>query len=171
MVESSQPVVKAWDRIPPARKERPVGTWDVIPTTDRVQTHNVQRAEIPDEIKAQLRAEARRTGQTVTATADVRYQHDLDSGETDARPRLREIQRPQARPTESDSSGADPWEESGALSGTLTPQYEQLLEKLIEKPQPRGRQLRRGHLKDGRVEMPQIVVVTEPTQSGRRGGD
>ena len=118
---SSQPVVKAWDRTPPARKERPVGTWDVIPTTDGVQTDNVQRAEIPDEIKAQLRAEARRTGQTVTATADVRYQHDLDSGETDARPRLREIQRPQARPTESDSSGADPWEESGSAVGHAHP--------------------------------------------------
>ena len=98
-----------------------MGTWDVIPTTDGVQTDNVQRAEIPDEIKAQLRAEARRTGQTVTATADVRYQHDLDSGETDARPLLSEIQRPQARPTKSDSSGADPWEESGSAVGHAHP--------------------------------------------------
>ena len=64
IVDPSEPVVTRWDS-PPEQTERPVGTFDVTPTEGGVQ--------------------AEETGERATSTEMLRYQHDLDSGETDYR--------------------------------------------------------------------------------------
>ena len=50
---------------------------------------NRGRVEIPESVKDRLRAEASETGGPVTTSTTLRYQHDLDTRETQSRaPRL-----------------------------------------------------------------------------------
>ena len=83
LVESSEPVVTAWDRSPPVPEERAVGAWDVVPNNDGVQVEASGRVTVPESIKAQLKAQAEQTGEPTTTTATHRVQHDLDTRETD----------------------------------------------------------------------------------------
>ena len=89
VVSSSEPVVTGWDYSPPQQDEREVGSWDVRPTEDGVTAANQGRVEIPESVKDRLRAEASVTGEPVTTSTTLRYQHDLDTRETQSRvPRL-----------------------------------------------------------------------------------
>ena len=74
---------------PPQQDEREVGCWDVTLTEDGVTAANQGRVEIPESVKERLRAEASETGEPVTTSTTLRYQHDLDTRETQSRaPRL-----------------------------------------------------------------------------------
>ena len=88
LVEPTEPVVTAWDRSSPAREQRDVGAWDVVPNNDGVDVTQSQRVSVPESVKAQLRREAERTGGPVTRVTTMRYQHDLDTRDTSARVNL-----------------------------------------------------------------------------------
>ena len=86
VVDSSEPVVTAWDRSAPTREERDVGSLSVTPNNDGVEVYSTGRATIPDEVKAQLKAEAERTGETSNTTQALIYTHDIDTRDTETRP-------------------------------------------------------------------------------------
>ena len=93
VVESTEPVVTGWDESAPQREERPVGTWDVIPSDDGVVAVNQDRTAIPEEVKARLREKAA-GGDPATMQVTMNYDHDLDTGETTTRnPRPVDVNR------------------------------------------------------------------------------
>ena len=115
VVDASEPVVTRWDGDPPARDERDVGRWDVVPHSDGVDAVDSGRVSIPDDVRADLRARAAQTGAPVSSTTTLSYRHDLDSRETTT-----------DLPARRDN--AQGVRESGDVD--LNPQYQQMSEKV-----------------------------------------
>ena len=164
-VESSEPVVTGWERSPPERQERPVGTWDVTPNADGVEVESAGgRLEIPERIKASLRAEADETGAAVSKTTTLRYSHDRDSRETEARPQRASAAEMARASTESNKQSQ------------LNPHYERLarLLRAQQEQRPKANKNRRRASRSGDKQkgykLSQIVVVQEPTHGRRVGG-
>ena len=128
VVSSSEPVVTGWDYSPPQQDEREVGSWDVTPTEDGVTAANQGHVEIPESVKDRLRAEASETGEPVTTSTTLRYQHDLDTRETQSRaPRL------------SAAALAERARSRKQQNGELDPRYKKILDQLNKQQQQRAR--------------------------------
>ena len=161
MVTSSEPVVVGYDQTPPSQTERPVGTWDVMPTREGLTFENNERVPVPEGVKAELKQQAEQTGEVATTTTTVRYDHDLDSGETDA------------RPTGGNSIGAKiraiQARQNGSAAGNLNPQGKRAMDQIASARAQTARSKarrrsssRRDPLKDSPAQLPELVVVQEP---------
>ena len=175
IVDSSEPVVTRWDDSPPEQTERPVGTFDVTPTEGGVQAEETGRAVVPEGVKAELKRQAEETGERATSTTTLRYEHDLDSGETDYRAPRRSpaelaaiIQR---RNQQRDNGG----------TGEMSAKYQMVakhLEKQAQEQKAAQRQQRASRRRSGSnarekeraYSLPQIVITTEGGGGGRMGG-
>ena len=127
MVSSSEPVVTGWDYSPPQQDEREVGSWAVTPSSVGVTAANQGRVEIPESVKERLRAEASETGEPVTTSTTLRYQHALDTRETQSRvPRL------------SAAALAERARSRNQQNGELDPRYKKILDQLNKQQQQRA---------------------------------
>ena len=175
IVDSSEPVVTRWDGSPPEQTERPVGTFDVTPTEGGVQAEHTGRATVPDGVKEQLKEEAEETGERATSVTTLRYQHDLDTGETDYR-------APRRSPAELAAiiQRRNQQRDNGAPPSELTAKY-QMVAKHLERQaaeQKAQRQQRASRRRSGSAardkepgySLPQIVITSEPMGGGRMGG-
>ena len=174
IADSSEPVVTRWDDSPPEQTERPVGTFDVTPTEGGVQAEHTGRATVPDGVKDQLKEEAEETGERATSVSRLRYQHDLDTGETDYRaPRRNPAELAaiiQRRNEQRDSGG----------TSELSAKYQMVAKHLErqaaeQKAQRQQRASRRRSAsgagdKERAYSLPQIVITTEGGGGGRMGG-
>ena len=115
------------------------------------------------------------TGERATSTTTLRYQHDLDSGETDYRAPRRSpaelaaiIQR---RNQQRDNGG----------TGEMSAKYQMAakhLERQAQEQKAAQRQKRASRRRSGSAardkepgySLPQIVITTEPGGGGRMGG-
>ena len=86
-MRSSKPVVTAWDPSMPDTEERLVGNWEVTPERNGVFVEMGESAapEVPKDVQAQLRQRAEQEGGPVSASAFVRFSHDLATRETETR--------------------------------------------------------------------------------------
>ena len=82
LISASEPVVTAWDKSPPHRDERPVGTWDVTANNDGIQVTDSGRVGWNEDTKEELRRQAQQTGARVSTVSTMRYRHDIDSQDT-----------------------------------------------------------------------------------------
>ena len=75
---------------------RQVDNWEVTPTRDGVSALTGEGAEqeVPENVQADLRKRAEQEGGPVSASASVRFSHDLVTRKTDSR-----VNVPQPRPT------------------------------------------------------------------------
>ncbi len=167
VVEASEPVVTRWDADPPARDERDVGRWDVVPHSDGVDAVDSGRVSIPEDVRAELRARAAQTGGPVSSTTTLSYTHDLDSRETTTDLPARRDTAQLVRELRSRR------QESGDVD--LNPKYQQILDQLRKaqenKPSKnRRRASRQSDLKERRYSLPQIQIIQEPTSTRRIGG-
>ena len=150
VVESTEPVVTGWDESAPQREERPVGTWDVIPSDDRVIAENQGRAAIPEGVMARLREKAA-GGNPATTQVTMNYDPDLDTGETTTRnPRPVDVNRLMGvKTTQQMSQLNDP------------DKYAQIAERMAEAsarsrpPRQRRASRRYDDVKDGGTRCPQ----------------
>ena len=157
-MRSSKPVVTAWDPSMPDTEERLVGNWEVTPERNGVFVEMGESAapEVPKDVQAQLRQRAEQEGGPVSASAFVRFSHDLATRETETRVSL-------------------PKRDAASPSGELNPKYQRAYDGMQEKQQQfrankrRGGGRRRDDLKDGAYKMPQIVIEQEPTSFRRVG--
>ena len=127
---------------------------------------------MPEDVQAQLRQRAEQEGGPVSATASVRFSHDLATRDTDSRVSL--PKRPVAERAAALAGSAKDarWEQGGLLSGALNPKYQKIFGGLREQRQEqqqqsranrrRGGGRRRDDLKDSGFTMPQIVIEKEP---------
>ena len=189
IIESSEPVVTTWDDSPPAREERPVGTFDVIPNNDGTEATNVGRVTIPDDIKAQLQSEAEQRGEPVSTITTLRYEHDLDSRDTTTRAANaeREGQSHDTRSIAERVEGAQPKMATAQLlrerrhaqqGGELSPAYQRLLKQVNAQAEGKrgstGGNRRRSSSRAGErrpsYRLPEIVIVQEGGRGPRIGG-
>ena len=174
IVDSSEPVVTRWDDSPPEQTERPVGTFDVTPTEGGVQAEETGRAVVPEGVKAELKRQAEETGERATSTTTLRYQHDLDSGETDYRAPRRSpaelaaiIQR---RNQQRDNGSTS---EMSAKYQVVAKHLERQAAEQKAQRQQRASRRRSGSAardKEPGYSLPQIVITTEGGGGGRMGG-
>ena len=161
MVTSSEPVVVGYDQTPPAQTERPVGTWDVMPTREGLTFENNERVPVPEGVKAELKAQAEQTGEVATTISTVRYDHDLDSGETDARPTggssiAAKVAAIQARRNGSAGAG---------LSAQGRKAMDQIASARAQATRSKARRRsssRHDKLNDSPAQLPELVVVQDP---------
>ena len=174
-MDSSEPVVTRWDDSPPEQTERPVGTFDVTPTEGGVQAEHTGRATVPDGVKDQLKEEAEETGERATSVSRLRYQHDLDTGETDYRaPRRNPAELAaiiQRRNEQRDSGGTS--ELSAKYQMVAKHLERQAAEQKAAQRQQRASRRRSASGagdKEPGYSLPQIVITTEGGGGGRMGG-
>ena len=155
---------------------RQVDNWEVTPTRDGVSALTGEGAEleVPENVQADLRKRAEQEGGPVSASASVRFSHDLVTRETDSRVNVPKRDVASRATAIAAAAKADPWEEGGALSGALNPQYAKIRDVLQEKQQQSRVARRRGgrrrdDLKDRAYKMPQIVIEQEPASFRRVG--
>ena len=175
-MDSSEPVVTRWDNSAPAHEERPGGTFDVTPTNDGVQAEHTGRTTVPEGVKDQLKEEAEATGERATSVSRLRYQHDLDTGETEYKPPRRSpaelaaiIQRRNQRRDNSSS------ELSAKYQAVARHLERQAQEQKVAQRQQRASRRRSGSAardKEPGYSLPQIVITTESGSGsgGRMGG-
>ena len=120
---------------------------------------NNERVPVPEGVKAQLKQEAEQTGEVATTTTTMRYDHDLDSGETDARPTggssiAAKVAAIQAR--------------NGSAAGSLSPQGRKAMDQIASAraQAARGKARRRSSsrhdkLNDSPAQLPELVVMQE----------
>ena len=169
-MRSSKPVVTAWDPSMPDTEERLVGNWEVTPERNGVFVEMGESAapEVPKDVQAQLRQRAEQEGGPVSASAFVRFSHDLATRETETRVSLPKRDAASRAAAMSAAGG-------GSASGELNPKYQRAYDGLQEKQQQsrankrRGGGRRRDDLKDGAYKMPQIVIEQEPASFRRVG--
>ena len=130
--------------------------------------------EVPENVQADLRKRAEQEGGPVSASASVRFSHDLVTRETDSRVNVPKRDVASRATAIAAAAKADPWEEGGALSGALNPRYAKIRDVLQEKQQQSRVARRRGgrrrdDLKDSAYKMPQIVIEQEPSSFRRVG--
>ena len=139
----------------------------MTPTEDGVTAQNQGRVEVPENVKERLRAEADETGEAVSTTTTLRYQHDLDTRATQSR-----VPRPSV--AERAAALRERSQRQGQKDGELSPQYQKILEKLTQQREQKTQQRRRSssnRLKESQgYSLPQIVVVQEAAPSTRRFG-
>ena len=175
IVDSSEPVVTRWDDSPPEQTERPVGTFDVTPTEGGVQAEETGRAVVLEGVKAELKRQAEETGERASSTALLKYQHDLDSGETDYRAPRRspaELAAIIQRRNEQRDNGA-PSELSAKYQMAAKHLERQAQEQKAAQRQQRASRRRSGSAardKEPGYSLPQIVITSEPMGGGRMGG-
>ena len=157
-----------WDESAPERDERDVGSWTVLPGRDDVQANGSGRVTIPDNMRSALKRKAEETGETASATASLRYTHDLDTRSTRVSrkrpPADVMVQRALAR------NGAKP-------AGALAPKYQRALDRALERQENKsrnrkGRRRGRGRndsLKPGPVVLPRVVITHVDAPAGVRG--
>ena len=190
IIESSEPVVTAWDDSPPVREERPVGTYDVTPDNDGTAATNVGRVTIPDDIKAQLQSEAEQRGEPVSTVTTLRYEHDLDSRDTTTRAANaeRDGQSQDTRSIAERVEGAQPKMARAQLlrerrhaqqGGELSPAYQRLLKQVNAQAEGkrgstggnrRRSSSRAGERRPSSYRLPEIVIVQEGGRGPRIGG-
>ena len=175
IVDSSEPVVTRWDGNPPEQTERPVGTFDVTPTEGGVQAEETGRATVPDGVKDQLKAEAEETGERATSVSRLRYQHDLDTGETDYRaPRRSPAELAAIIQRRNEQRGNGSTSELSAKYQMVAKQLErQAAEQKAAQRQQRASRRRSSSAardKEPGYSLPQIVITTEGSGGGRMGG-
>ena len=90
---------------------------------------------MPEEVQAQLRQRAEQEGGPVSATASVRFSHDLATRETDSRVSLPKRDVASRAAALAAAAKADPWEEGGALSGAFNPRYAKIRDVLQQQQQ------------------------------------
>ena len=166
-----------WDDSPPLQEERPVGTFDVTPNESGVQAEHTGRAVVPDGVKDELKEQAEETGERGSSTALLKYQHDLDSGQTDYR-------APRRSPAELAAiiQRRNQQRDNGSTS-ELSAKYQvvakhlgrQAQEQKAAKRQQRASRRRSGSAardKEPGYSLPQIVITTSPGAGagGRMGG-
>ena len=172
ILNSSEPVVTRWDNSPPELSERPVGTWDVTPTANGVQAEQTGRSVVPEGVKAELKRQAQETGERAASTETLRYQHDLDSGETDYRAPRRSVSELaaalQARRNQQGGGDQELNARYKRVADLLSQQAQERRAAQNQRPR-RGRSSNAGDKERG-YKLPQIVVVQEPMNSRRMGG-
>ena len=169
LVASSEPVVTEWDKSSPSRDEREVGTWDVTPADDGVIVQNRERVTIPDAVKARLKQAADERGEAVSETSTLRFNHDLDTRETEhhARRSTAELAaalmaRKQRDSTQDDALG----ERFQKLAERF--QRQQLQTRAAAKNRRSSRSKEKE--KEGGYKLPTIVITQEAGGSTRRVG-
>ena len=174
ILDSTEPVVTRWDGSPPTQEERPVGTFDVTPSESGVQAEHTGRAVVPEGVKDELKQQAEETGERTSSTALLKYQHDLDSGETDYR-------APRRSPAELAAIIQRRNQQRNGSTGELSAKYQvvakhlerQAQEQKAAKRQQRASRRRSGSAardKEPGYSLPQIVITTESGGGGRMGG-
>ena len=155
----------------PDTEERLVGNWEVTPERNGVFVEMGESAapEVPKDVQAQLRQRAEQEGGPVSASAFVRFSHDLATRETETRVSLPKRDAASRAAAMSAAGG-------GSASGELNPKYQRAYDGMQEKQQQqsrankrRGGGRKRDDLKDGMYKMPQIVIEQEPTSFRRVG--
>ena len=125
--------------------------------------------EVPEDVQAQLRQRVEQEGGPVSASAFVRFSHELVTRETDTRVILpkRDVA---SRAAAMSAAGG------GSASGELNPKYQKVYDGMQEQQQQqsrankrRGGGRRRDDLKDGAYKMPQIIIEQEPASFRRVG--
>ena len=195
VVDASEPVVTRWDGDPPARDERDVGRWDVVPHSDGVDAVDSGRVSIPDDVRADLRARAAQTGAPVSSTTTLSYRHDLDSRETttdlparrdnaqgvresgdvDLNPQYQQMSE-KVRAAQENKLGRNGTGQRGKSDEVdLSPQYQQMLDRLLKAQENKSSKNRRrasrsSDLKERGYKLPQIQIIQEPTSTRRIGG-
>ena len=176
IADSSEPVVSRWDDSPPEQTERPVGTFDVTPTEGGVQAEETGRAVVPEGVKAELKRQAEETGERATSTTTLRYQHDLDTGETDYRAPRRspaELAAIIQRRNQQRDNGAPPSELTAKYQMVAKHLERQAAEQKVAQRQQRASRRRSASGagdKERAYSLPQIVITSEPMGGGRMGG-
>ena len=127
--------------------------------------------EVPENVQADLRKRAEQEGGSASASAFVRFSHDLVTRETDFRVNVPKRDVATRAAAIVAAAKADPWEEGGALSGALNPRYAKIRDGMQEQQQQARRRggRRRDDLKDSAYKMPQIVIEQEPASLRRVG--
>ena len=126
-------------------------------------------------MKDQLKEEAEETGERATSIKSLRYQHDLDTGETEYRP-------PRQSPAELAAiiQRRNQQRDNGSTS-ELSAKYQMVakhLERQAKEQKAAQRQQRAGRRRSGSAArdkepgytLPQIVITSEPMGGGRMGG-
>ena len=72
--------------------------------------------EVPENVQADLRKRAEQEGGPVSASASVRFSHDLVTRKTDSRVDVPKRDVASRATAIAAAAKADPWEEDGALS-------------------------------------------------------
>ena len=109
----------------------------MTPTRDGVSALTGEGAEleVPENVQADLRKRADQEGVPVSASASVRFSHDLVTRETDSRVNVPKRDVASRAAAIAAAAKADPWEEGGALSGALNPRYAKIRDVLQEQQQ------------------------------------
>ena len=189
LVKASEPVVTTWDRSPPDKAERAVGSWDVTATDAGVDVSRSERTyELPPDVRERMEALARENG-GVPVPVTVQVEHDLDTDTTRAVAVARqpggsrngtgavETKEPKpgryaalARNGRSDSA-------QGGEPDTLTGRYQALANLMKQQAEPqRGGGRRRAssrrddRLKESGYKLPTIEIQQEAMGVGRRKG-
>ena len=124
---------------------------------------NNERVPVPEGVKAQLKQEAEQTGEVATTTTTMRYDHDLDSGETDARPTGGSSVEAKIAAIKARQNG------SASVASSLNPQGRRAMDKIAsDRAQAaRGKARRRSSsrhdkLNESPAQLPELVVMQEP---------
>ena len=162
LVAASEPVVTQWDEDAPERTPRPVGHWQVTPQDDGIHVEGADLAsqEIPNlQLRQQMIEEAERTGAPVTARRRVKYDHDIDTGETSHTVKQPATAGQIARLAQSAGSKGSP--------SAQAQQIARQLQQNRPKPNRSRRSGGRSREKEKATQLPEVVITTEPA---RRGG-
>ena len=114
----------------PDTEERLVGNWEVTPERNGVFVEMGESAapEVPKDVQAQLRQRAEQEGGPVSASAFVRFSHDLATRETETKVSLPKRDAASRAAAMSAANGA-------SAPGELNPKYQRAYDGMQEKQQ------------------------------------
>ena len=151
------------------------GAQPVRETRLGVQAEHSGRAVVPEGVKDELKRQAEESGERASSTALLKYQHDLDTGETEYKP-------PRRSPAELAAiiQRRNQQRDNGSTS-ELSAKYQVVakhLERQAQEQKAAQRQQRASRRRGGSAardkepgySLPQIVITTEPGGGGRMGG-
>ena len=183
IVESTRPVVTAWDDSAPAPVSRTVSSWAVTPGTDDVTIDEADLVDfqLPADLERRMREDSRLTGEPVRETVRIRLDHDLDASATSVRRAASPRAAVEAAETADGSlagvfSNPAPADLQGSVKApALTERFGALAAAIKadqaqkSKASKRRAASRRDDLKDGGYKLPQIVIKQEPMHVKRTG--